>query len=80
MTMAPIAACFWDGDWWDFSSPTDLSMTRKRAIYSIEKNWRVIPAERARLRPIQSIRKKAQIRAEINFTRPKMAVAKSFSR
>ena len=38
-----------------------------------------MPEERARLRPMRSIRTKAQRIDEMNFTRPKMAVAKSFS-
>lgn len=39
----------------------------------------IIPVDRERLRPKKSTRKKAQMRAETNFTTPKMAVAKSFS-
>lgn len=48
-------------------------------MYSMEKNWRPIPEDRARLRPIKSMRTKAHSIDEINFTRPKIAVAKSFS-
>lgn len=40
----------------------------------------MIPVESARLRPMKSMRKKAQMMLEMNLTRPKMAVAKSFSR
>ena len=42
-------------------------------------NCRRIPVDRARLRPMKSMRKKAQSKLEMNFTRPKIAVAKSFS-
>ena len=45
----------------------------------METSWRIMPVERARLRPMKSMRKKAHMREEMSLTRPKMAVAKSFS-
>lgn len=48
-------------------------------MYSMETSCRVIPEERARFRPIKSMRMKAQRMDEMNLTRPKIAVAKSFS-
>lgn len=60
-------------------SPIVLSMVRKRAMYNIAMNWMVIPMLKERLRPIKSTRKKAQRRALMNLTRPKIPVASSFS-
>lgn len=79
MAMAPFAALFWLELCTTSSLSTEVSMTRNNAMYSIARNCRVMPLIRARLRPIQSIRKIAQMREETNLTTPKMAVAKSFS-
>jgi hypothetical protein len=73
--MAPIAACFWLVVWVLALLAIVLSVRRKMAMYSIAPSCRVIPEAKERLRPMKSIRKKAQSIAEQNFTTPKMAVA-----
>jgi hypothetical protein len=75
MTIAPMAACFWPVVWGLDLSAIVLSVRRKIAMYSIANSCRVIPEESERLRPIKSIRKKAQSMAEQNLTTPKIAVA-----
>jgi hypothetical protein len=62
--MAPIAACFWPVVWGLLLSAMVLSVRRKMAMYSIANSCREIPEASDRLRPMRSIRKKAQSMAE----------------
>lgn len=77
MPIAPFAADCSLGDCGAAGSETDVSITRKIAMYSMEMNWSDIPEMSDFLRPRKSIKKKAQIKDEVSLTAPKTTVARS---